>query len=386
MLALVLLMQSIAFYLSCAQYSEAASTTSQTAPTRSKWTILKKAGDASYEAGNYAEAEEKFKAASVESDKFEETDKRRAMTTYNLALALQTQEKYAEAEPYYRQAINLLSQSYGPDTDRVAQVYQQLAEMRKMQDDMKGAEELYQQSLPIFEKAYGEKAQLTVVLDAFGDFYADQEEFDKAEPQYLRAIDISRKTIGANKLETAKREVRLADMYCLQGKFTQAEPLYQTALKTSEDAAGPESEEVGKIAFNYGSLLLDQSQYPEAEAQFRQAIKVAEICAPTDIPLMEASLGKSLDMQKKYAEAQKTYLDAISRCEQTGDNATLIQCLKNYFRHFDIQNKKDDAAKIASRLKDIRSKVGTLTPRAPRSTPSQRPAAPLQLDTTSSPK
>src|SRR5450631_1133921 len=69
----------------------------------SKWDDLKKAGDAAYGAADYEEAEKQFQAALVEASRFQENDKRRGTTVYNLALVLQTEEKYSQAEPLYLQ-------------------------------------------------------------------------------------------------------------------------------------------------------------------------------------------------------------------------------------------------------------------------------------------
>lgn len=327
------------------------------AAAASKWDGLKKAGDAAYEAGNYAEAENKFRAALKESESFDEDDKRRATTVYNLALVLQTEEKFDEAAAMYKQAIEVLTKAYGADSDRVASAYTNLAEVLKLKDDLKGAEEDYQKALAIYEKAYGDtKPEMADALDSVADFYAEQEEYAKAEPLYRRALDISKKQLGDDKYETAKREAHLGEFYCVQGKYAPAEPLFVHAIDVTEKVKGKDSLEIAKIVFNLGGLHYDQGHFPAAEKYFKRAIEIERKLAPQDVPMMQASLGDVLDMQGKHDEAEKTYKEAIAALEKETDQMPLIAALKGYQKHLNMTNKKEDAKAIGARIKELKAK------------------------------
>lgn len=323
----------------------------------SRWDQHKKAGDSAYESGDYAKAEKEFTAALEEASKFEETDKRRATTIYNLALVLQTQEKFDRAEAMYKQSIDMLAKAFGAEHEKVAMAYTNLAEVRKMQDDLKQAEEYYLKSLAIYEKAYGDaNGEMANALDAVADFYAEQEEYDKAEPLYKRALEISKKVVGADKAETGKRMAHLAEFYCVQGKYAPAAPLFSSALEITEKTSGAESLDTAKLSFNYGGMYYDQSQFAQAEKYFKRAIDISRKLAPTDVPGMQASLGDVLDMQGKHDEADTVYKEALSHLEG-GDAGPLIACLKNYQKHLSMTNKKDEAKQVGVRIKELKAKA-----------------------------
>jgi tetratricopeptide (TPR) repeat protein len=324
----------------------------------SKWDSLKKAGDAAYEAGNYDKAEEQFRAALKEAQNFEPDDKRLATTSYNLALVLQTEEKFDEAAAQYKTSIDLLTKAFGADHEKVAGAWVNLAEILKLKDDLKGAEENYQKALAIYEKCLGDtKPEMADALDTVADFYAEQEEYAKAEPLYKRALDISRKQLGDDKYETAKRMAHLAEVYCVQAKYAPAEPLFVQALDITEKAKGKDSLELSKIAFNMGGLHYDQGHFPAAEKYFKHSIEIARKLAPQDVPMMEASLGDVLDMQGKHAEAETVYKGAIAALEKTSDANGLINCLTGYRKHLNMDNKKDEAKQVGVRIKELKAKA-----------------------------
>lgn len=330
---------------------------------RTKWILYKRAGDAAYESGNYVLAEEQFRNAAKESETFGVNDKRHATTIYNLALVLQSEDKYSEAEGVYQQAAALIGKAYGENSDRLGQVYEQLAELRKVQDDIKDAENYYLKSLAINEKVYGnDKPEMAQALDSVAEFYEEQEIFDKAEPLYRRALDISRATIGAESLETAKREAHFAEFFFIQGKFAVAEPLFASALRISDKVSGPDSVDSGKIAYDYADFYYEQGQFAQAVPLYQRAIAIAKSHAPADVAMMESCLGNTFDRLGNYAEAEKQYQDALARLAKNPDQPVLLECLKHYQRHFNLQMKKDEAAKISARIREVRAAMLIHTP------------------------
>lgn len=324
----------------------------------SKWDGYKKAGDAAYEAGDYAKAEQEFSDALKEAEKFEENDKRRATTIYNLALVLQTEQKFDEAEKYYKLSIDSLGKAFGAEHEKVAMAMTNLAEVYKMKEDLKQAEEYYLKGLEVYQKIYNDtNPELAAALDSVADFYAEQEEYAKAEPLYRHALDISKNAVGADKPETGKRLSHFAEFFCVQGKYAPAEPLFANALKIAEKTDGPDSADVGKICFNYGGLYYDQSQFPQAEKYFKRAIEISRKLNPDEVPMMQASLGDVLDMQGKHDEAEKVYKESLTALEKNADPNALIACLKNYQKHLNMSNKKEEAKQIGVRIKELKTKA-----------------------------
>jgi len=84
------------------------------------WERHNAAGLTSFEQGNYAEAEEHWKAALKEAENFGPQDPRLATSLNNLAEIYRAQGRYAEAEPLYQQALAIDEKALGPDHPEVA--------------------------------------------------------------------------------------------------------------------------------------------------------------------------------------------------------------------------------------------------------------------------
>jgi tetratricopeptide (TPR) repeat protein len=70
------------------------------------------------------------------------------------------------------------------------------------------------------------------VLNNLAMLYADQDEFEQAEPLLQFALAIREQLLGPDHSDTATSLTNLATLYIRQEKFEQAEPLLQRALPT----------------------------------------------------------------------------------------------------------------------------------------------------------
>ena len=115
------------------------------------------AGYDARQAGRHAETEDMFLAAAQQADSFSLDDPRRATTFDNLADVYRRQGRNAEAEEYYRRALEIRVAALGPEHPRVAMSLTGLAALYRDQDQDGDAEPLYQRALSILEKALGTK-------------------------------------------------------------------------------------------------------------------------------------------------------------------------------------------------------------------------------------
>ena len=72
-------------------------------------------------------------------------------TLDTLALELQAQGKYDEAEPLYRRALEIFEAAHGPDHPSTGISVNNLAQLLKAKGDLDGAEPLYRRALAIRE-------------------------------------------------------------------------------------------------------------------------------------------------------------------------------------------------------------------------------------------
>ncbi len=74
---------------------------------------------------------------------------------YNSSKTLSQQGRYAEAEPYAKEALRLGTEEFGPNDPSTATFLNNLAELYRAQGRYAEAEPLYQRALAIWEKALG---------------------------------------------------------------------------------------------------------------------------------------------------------------------------------------------------------------------------------------
>ncbi len=85
-----------------------------------QWNTLNAAGIEAYQRGDYAEAEQQWRAALKEAEGFGPQDPRLAASLNNLAELYHAQGRYAEAEPFYERALAIWEKVLGPDHPHVA--------------------------------------------------------------------------------------------------------------------------------------------------------------------------------------------------------------------------------------------------------------------------
>lgn len=124
-------------------------------PPVSPWEKHHQTGLAAYRNKNYLEAEEQFKAALAEAEKFSNDDWRLAQTLSNLAEIYRFQSKYSEATPYFQRLVEISEESFGPDHPNVAAHLNNLAGNYRARGMLAEAEPLYKRALDIWERNLG---------------------------------------------------------------------------------------------------------------------------------------------------------------------------------------------------------------------------------------
>jgi tetratricopeptide (TPR) repeat protein len=220
---------------------------------------------AEYELGQYAAAESALrKVLAVHSDD--------PVVLNNLALTLDAQARYSEAEPLYQRALAIDEKALGPNHPNVATNLNNLAALYKEQGKYSEAEALYQRALAIDEKAFGPNhPNVATNLNNLAALYRAQGKYSEAEALYQRALAIDEKALGPNHPNVAANLNNLATLYYGQGKYSEAEPLYQRALAIYEKALGPNHADVAGGLNNLAALYDAQGKYSEAEPLYQRA-------------------------------------------------------------------------------------------------------------------
>jgi tRNA A-37 threonylcarbamoyl transferase component Bud32 len=117
------------------------------------WETMFRDGQRLLREGKHEQAVKEFRAALNLAAKFPEDDPRKTQSLNGLAIAHTVRQEFSDAEPLFKQAIEmLLSQTNGEEDLDLARVLKHLALVYTSQQKGQSAEECYQRALKIYER------------------------------------------------------------------------------------------------------------------------------------------------------------------------------------------------------------------------------------------
>ena len=177
------------------------------------------------------------------------------------------------------------------------------------------AEASYRASLTACESGDEAKPceQLPLILENLGAVYCLTNQFSKAEPLLVQALDYlsgnmnrwEDSLFGSKAAVTADTLVELALVYRREGRLSEAEDLYRRAIATYRDE--PAAKYLPVALHNLGQVLIEQQNTKEADRLLREAIAIWEKQLGPEHPDVAAgltSLGILLTSKNKLSEAE----------------------------------------------------------------------------------
>jgi uncharacterized protein YjbI with pentapeptide repeats/tetratricopeptide (TPR) repeat protein len=229
----------------------------------------------------------------------------------SLAELYHKQKNYAEAEPLYQRAIQILEQVHGPDHYSVVPPLYELANLYYDQNKYLQAEPLYQRALHIREQSRGYwRPDVVSLLNTLASLYRMQGKYASAEPLYQRALRIQKRKSDPDHPEVTISLRGLAMVYRKQGRYTEAESLYQQALHTLEEAYGPDSPRVADLLNGLAINSFEMGNYAQAEPLYQRALHTLEEVYGPDSPDAAYPLDGLAELYHKqgnYAQAESLY-------------------------------------------------------------------------------
>lgn len=131
-------------------------------PPLPPWEEHHSAGLAASMKKDFPQVEVHFKAALKEAETFSPDDWRLTLTLGNLAENYRVQGKFAEAEPYLKQVLEIDEQVFGLNHPNVAAHLNNLAGNYRAQGRLAEAEPLYKRTLDIWENLLGPEDPLVL--------------------------------------------------------------------------------------------------------------------------------------------------------------------------------------------------------------------------------
>jgi tetratricopeptide (TPR) repeat protein len=287
----------------------------------------------------------------------------------NLAALYEAQGRYKESESLYTQALELTNRLLNDECSDIAtklfslaSVVTQLnnqAYLYQAQGRYDKAEPLYVEALELTKRILGENhPDITAILNNLGDLYEAQGRYHKAEKFLTQALELTKQLLGNDHPDVATSLESLANLYESQGRYEKAGPLYQQALELRQRLLGENHPEVAQILNNLAYLYYSQKRYREAEPLYRQAIELNERLLGNNHPNLAFglnNLGLLYYAEGRHAEAEPLFLQALELRKRLlgDDHPDLAASLNNLAMLYKAGRRYSDAEPLLVQALEI---------------------------------
>jgi tetratricopeptide (TPR) repeat protein len=209
-----------------------------------------------------------------------------AESLYRLAGLYRDQQRVFEAEPLYERAISILDAH--PELDELKTYWMrsgyaeflrqtgrdtQAAELEERSGASDALQEMCRKEVRTREATIGpDSPELATSLGKLADLCLFQEEYDKAEQHYLRALSIREAALGPDDSSIPASLSGLATIYRFRQQYADAEALIQRAARIYQNSVGKHSIEYGRTQEHLAALAAEQQQPQRAEELYESAV------------------------------------------------------------------------------------------------------------------
>ncbi len=279
----------------------------------------------------------------------------------------QRKDKSRNPELLLERALGVQEKELPADSQELGLTLLELAEVMRSQRRYAEAEPLYQQALDILEKE-PDSPGLAGCLEALGNYFADQGLPDDAGTYFRRSLAIWETRLGADHPDVAKRLMSLVELYRLYARYSEAEELYRKIVEIRTKAYGPASKDLVPDLCNLALFYQAQGKHGEAEPLLSRAAEILETTlgpAHVENAWVLNHLGKSYDEEGRFDEAEAFYRKALEICEKAlgKDHPDLAVSLDCLVLHYRLQDRLEEAEPMARRALSLRE--GALGPDHP---------------------
>ncbi|WP_439628282.1 tetratricopeptide repeat protein [Gemmata sp.] len=316
---------------------------------------LSKAGFKAHQAGQVAEGTKAFQDALAITRRgypkadFPDGHTNLAASLNNLGIVLHGQGKPAEAEPLYKEALEMRQRLFKGDHPQVAASLNDLGVLLQVQAKLAEAAPLLRDALAMHKRLFkGDHPQVVSIMNNLAALHNAQGKPAEAEPLYKEALEMQKRLFKGDHPQVAANLNDLGVLFQVQGKLAEAEPLLRDALAMHERLFKGDHPQVAASLQRLGVLLQVQGKVAEAEQLLTDALAMHKRLFKGDHPDVADSminLGVHHNVQGKWAEAEPFYKDALAMRKRLfkGDHPDVAGDLNNLAKLLNDQGKSAEA-------------------------------------------
>lgn len=246
-----------------------------------KWDKFDDAGFNAYQAGKFPAAEKGWMAGLevarrlYPKTEFPDGHANLAQSLNNLAALYQHQGKWSEAEPLFKDALDMRRRLFKGDHSSLATSMNNLAALYEAQGKLSEAEPLYKDALDMLRRVFkGDHPNMASSMSHLAGLYQTQGKLAEAEPLYKDALDMRKRLFKGDHPNLATGMNNLAFLYQHQGKLSEAEPLLKDALEMFKRLFKGDHRDVAQSLSNLGLLFHVQGKFADAELHSKVALEM----------------------------------------------------------------------------------------------------------------
>ncbi len=327
-------------------------TFSQTSESASSpWAQKENDAESSFVAGQYREAESKWKEAIDLAQK--DSNKLNLAETLNQMTHLYLkQRRLDEARTSLQAALAIREKELGRNNPKTAETLGNLALVEHKSGHDEDAERLYKEVIEIKRKDANPNS-LAITLTNLANLYGEMRRIEDARKLYLEALELDKKTYGADHKEVAQDLFNLGAVMYHHNYNKEAIEYLDQALALYEKL----NDSPGKIkSLHYlGLSHAEEKSHGKAIEAYRKALLLHSQLKGDRHPdtlVHQLNLARTLDSSGKEKEAEELYRDAVGTASKyhTDSRVKLIECALEYAHFLKRHGRRSEAE---NQLKEV---------------------------------
>ena len=243
------------------------------------------------------------------------------------------ENRYAEADPPCRAAIELARRELDPDEPRGMMALNNMGALMARRGDFQQALDYHRDALAMAEKLHGaSNPAMRMYLTNVGVDLHRLGRNDEAVSLFRRGVTLAEGALGRNSLALANTLDQMGNAFYDQKRYREASDVHRRALSIIEAQLGPQHSRVSGSLLDLANDLAAQGDYAAALDDYTRAASILKATRGPAVPDYGGTLVNICDVQRKrkrLREAQAACTEGLAVLERAlgRDNPIVAQTL-----------------------------------------------------------
>jgi non-specific serine/threonine protein kinase/serine/threonine-protein kinase len=218
---------------------------------------------------------------------------------------LKSMGRLAEAERYYREALEGRRRVLGDDHPRTLQSLNNMGGLLAAMGKFADAEPYVREALESQLRVLGNDHPETLnSIHNVGSLLQSMGRYEEAEPYYREALEGSRRVLGDDHPLTLNLISRMGWLFQSMGKLAEAKPLLLAAVDGARRSLPPGNWRIGLFLGRHGKCLTMLKRYDDAEAALLEAYEILEAAKGAEHKHTAESIQLLIDLYDAWHAAE----------------------------------------------------------------------------------